>query len=127
MGGRVLDFHLLCAYIGHHKNPTTAVMTQDVQRFNTKQHIATRTMQLMTIPPKIAVKMDDTDQLNHRGLSPTLLYDTHRPVVKLVYELDTNIVFRLAISITNVISTVHISIVDTPLGTIHQEQYPPCP
>ena len=83
MGGRVLDFNLVCACIVRHENLTPAMVTQDIQLFITKQHIATRTIQLI-IPTNVITEIDNVDQIHHRKTSPASLYATSRAAINLV-------------------------------------------
>ena len=72
--------------------------------------------------------MDDADQINHqKNLSPPSIYAAIRAAINLVNKLDTTILFRLAIVITNLNNTKHINIVDIPPQNTKPRVMPPLP
>jgi hypothetical protein len=107
-----LEFNLLLAVAGRHPNPTPGVVTQEVSRFSNKDHIATSTMQAFIFPPKIVSEMNDADRRHHRTITPGSLYTCIRAVLKLVNELDYDVVFGVAVAITNMNTVQDANIVD---------------
>ena len=114
MGGKVLDVMLTCTCVDCHNNPTPVMATQHAQRYNTKQHLATRIMQLLIPPTDVIAEIDDADRINHRQKSPSSLYATIIAIICLVYKVDTVVDFRLAITTTNVHTIGHINVIDVP-------------
>ena len=112
MGANVLDFMLIFACDGRHKNSTTAMATQDVQRHNKKQNMTTIIMQILIIPTDVVAEMDHVDIINHRQRFPTSFFATIRAVICLVYEVDSYVVFRLAMAITNIHPIEHVTVIN---------------
>ena len=82
-------------------NPTTGVITQVVQRFNNRSHIPTSLMQSLVFPPGIVTWMHNADNRHHRDITPTSLYSSIRVAIKLVHKSSPDIVFGVAVEITN--------------------------
>jgi hypothetical protein len=114
MGGRALSFNLLLVCTYSHTTPTPGVITQDVQRLNTKNHSSTRAIQSVIFPHNIVAEMNKVDHLHHQNMAPASFYFYIRAAINLIQKLDPGIVFRISIAIMNMNTTTHINIVDLP-------------
>ena len=79
---------------------------------------------MLILPTNVVAEMDDADQIYHCGISLTYIFATIRAIICFIYKLDTDMVFRLAI--TN-INTEHINIVNIPPQNIKPKVISPPP
>ena len=112
VGIKILKVNLLLAVTGRQKNPAPGVLTQEVSRSSNRDHIATSMMQSFISPSEIVSEMNTVDRCQHRTLTPGSRYTCIGAVLKLVNELDKDVVFGVAVAITNTNNAPDTNIVD---------------